>query len=167
MAVVEAVLAEVNAPRRDSDGINDPVLQVAVQRANKEQLPFAGAISPQDAWRLHAEKKVVLIDVRTLEERKFVGYVPGSLVVSWQVGASLVSNPRFVKETEKQAQKSDVILLLCRSGKRSASAAEVLTKNGFKYVFNILEGFEGDIDERQHRGSFNGWKFHNLPWIQE
>jgi len=60
-----------------------------------------------------------------------------------------------------------VVLLLCRSGKRSALAAEVAAKAGFTRVFNVLEGFEGEIDEQQHRGVSDGWRFRQLPWVQD
>ena len=38
---------------------------------------------------------------------------------------------------------------------------------GFRHVFNVLEGFEGEIDAQQHRGGGDGWRFHNLPWVQD
>jgi rhodanese-related sulfurtransferase len=77
-------------------------------------------------------------------------------------------NPRFVKEFEiKVKNKSEVVLLLCRSGKRSAAAAEALAKSGFDSVFNIEGGFEGEINEQQQRGARGGWRSHSLPWVQD
>lgn len=144
-----------------------PVLERARQQAAVDNLPYAGSVAPQDAWALVQSGEAVLIDVRTAEERKFVGHVPDSKHVAWMTGLSLSRNPRFVKELEAKAGKDDVVLLLCRSGKRSAAAAEAAAKGGFKNVFNILEGFEGDLDEQQRRGSFNGWRSAGLPWIQD
>ena len=46
-------------------------------------------------------------------------------------------------------------------------AAEAATKAGFTNAFNILEGFEGDLDADTRRGSLGGWRFHALPWIQD
>jgi rhodanese-related sulfurtransferase len=109
----------------------------------------------------------VLVDVRTAEERKFVGHVPGSVHVAWATGTSLTRNPRFARELESKAAKDQAVLLLCRSGKRSALAAEVAAKAGFTRVFNVLEGFEGELDQAQHRGSADGWRFHGLPWVQD
>ena len=134
---------------------------------NVDPAAFAGSVSPKEAWELFSQGKAVLVDVRTAEERKFVGHVPGSRHVAWMTGLSLSRNPRFVKELEAQAGKDEVILLLCRSGKRSAAAAEAATRAGFKQVFNIEEGFEGDLDEKQRRGAFNGWRHAGLPWIQD
>lgn len=149
------------------DGSLSPVLERARQQAAVDNLPYAGSVAPQDAWALFQSGEAVLIDVRTAEERKFVGHVPDTKHVAWMTGLSLSRNPRFVKELEAKAGKDDVVLLLCRSGKRSAAAAEAAAKAGFKNVFNILEGFEGDIDEQQRRGSFNGWRNAGLPWIQD
>jgi rhodanese-related sulfurtransferase len=105
--------------------------------------------------------------VRTAEERKFVGHVPGSLHVAWATGTALTRNPRFVRELEAKTGKQATILLLCRSGKRSDLAAAAAAQNGFQRVFNVLEGFEGEIDSQQHRGGTGGWRFHGLPWVQD
>jgi rhodanese-related sulfurtransferase len=144
-----------------------PALERARQRAAAEQLPYAGSVTPYEAWKLFQTGEAVIVDVRTAEERKFVGHVPETSHVAWATGLSLSRNPRFVKELEAKAGKDDVVLLLCRSGKRSAAAAEAAAKGGFRNVFNILEGFEGDLDEQQRRGGFNGWRNAGLPWIQD
>lgn len=143
------------------------ILAAARDRAAREGVPYAGGATPDEAWQLVSQGEAVLVDVRTAEERKFVGHVPGSQHVAWMTGISLVRNPRFVKELEGKVAKDEVVLLLCRSGKRSAAAAEAAAKAGFKNVFNVLEGFEGDQDQDRHRGSFNGWRFAGLPWIQD
>lgn len=144
-----------------------PILAAARQRAERDQLAFAGSVTPREAWSLVAQGEAVLVDVRTAEERKFVGHVPDSKHVAWATGLSLSRNPRFAKELEAKAGKDEVILLLCRSGKRSAAAAEAAAKAGFRNVFNVQEGFEGDLDDLQRRGSFNGWRHAGLPWIQD
>jgi rhodanese-related sulfurtransferase len=145
----------------------DPVLQQARQQAQVEGLPYAGGIRPRDAWALVQGGAAVLVDVRSGEERKFVGQVPGTLHVAWATGTSLTRNPRFVKELEAKVKKDQVVLFLCRSGKRSALAAEAAAKAGFELAFNVLEGFEGELDENQQRGHGDGWRFHGLPWTQD
>ncbi|MBT3065612.1 rhodanese-like domain-containing protein [Rhodoferax sp. U11-2br] len=130
-------------------------------------LPYAGGVPPKLAWALVEAGEAVLVDVRTTEERKFVGHVPGSLHVAWASGTALTRNPRFVRELEAKAPKDATILLLCRSGKRSDLAAEAAAKAGFTNVFNVLEGFEGEIDEQRHRGRLGGWRAHDLPWVQD
>jgi rhodanese-related sulfurtransferase len=130
-------------------------------------LPYAGAVPPQLAWALFSAGDVVLVDVRTTEERKFVGHIPGSQHVAWATGTAMTRNPRFARELEVKVGKQTTILLLCRSGKRSALAAQAAASAGFSRVFNILEGFEGEIDASKHRGGKDGWRFHQLPWVQD
>ncbi len=142
-------------------------LQAAEAAAREAGLPYAGGVSPQLAWALFSGGQATLVDVRSAEERKFVGHVPGSQHVAWATGTALTRNPRFVRELEAKTSKDAPLLLLCRSGKRSALAAEAATKAGFLHVFNVLEGFEGEIDDRQHRGVSDGWRFHGLPWVQD
>jgi rhodanese-related sulfurtransferase len=145
----------------------DPVLEKARTVAAAQGVRYAGSVPPEEAWRLARSGDAVLVDVRSAEERKFVGHVPGVLHVAWATGTNLTRNPRFERELEAKVGKDKVILLLCRSGKRSALAAEALTKVGFGNVFNVLEGFEGDLNERQQRGFLGGWRMHGLPWVQD
>ncbi|PKM30729.1 MAG: rhodanese [Gammaproteobacteria bacterium HGW-Gammaproteobacteria-11] len=128
---------------------------------------YAGSLYPTEAWALVQNGEAVLIDVRTIEELKFVGRVPDSLHIAWQTGPAMIKNPRFLRELENKAGKDKVLLLLCRSGKRSAEAAKAATAAGFSHVFNILEGFEGELDPQQQRGALGGWRQHDLPWIQD
>ncbi len=152
-----------------SGGIDaDEVLAAARARGTAGKLRYAGGVIPQQAWELFTSGAATLIDVRTAEERKFVGHVPGSQHVAWASGTALTRNPRFAREVEARIKdKNAVLLLLCRSGKRSAAAAEALTKAGFTGVYNVLEGFEGEIDSQQHRGTADGWRYRGLPWVQD
>ncbi|OZI34272.1 rhodanese [Bordetella genomosp. 10] len=154
-----------------SDRVLAAPLASALAKARDSELAYAGSVTPEDAWALAQAGDAVLVDVRSEEERKFVGYIPGSVHVAWATGTQLTRNPRFVRELESKLAsaggKQAVAVLLCRSGKRSAAAAEAAAKAGFAYVFNVLEGFEGEIDERQRRGFSNGWRFRGLPWIQD
>lgn len=143
------------------------VLAQARAEAQAQGLPYAGSVAPADAWALVQGGHAVLVDVRSAEERKFVGQVPQSQHVAWATGTSLTRNPRFVRELEARVKKDAVVLLLCRSGKRSALAAEAAAKAGFQHVFNVREGFEGELDARQQRGTADGWRFHGLPWVQD
>ncbi|WP_457423169.1 rhodanese-like domain-containing protein [Roseateles sp. P5_E7] len=146
-------------------------LTQAREAAQAAALTYAGSVAPRDAWALVQAGRAVLVDVRSTEERHFVGHVPSSVHVAWATGTSLNRNPRFAKELDaKVGPKSGnelPVLLLCRSGKRSALAAEAATKAGLANVFNVQEGFEGDSDDQKQRGHFNGWRFHGLPWIQD
>lgn len=156
----------------DADTLTLPqALEQARAEAEQQGLPYAGGVAPPVAWQLVQGGEAVLVDVRSGEERKFVGHVPQSLHVPWATGTALTRNPRFVRELEaklaREGGKDAVVLLLCRSGKRSALAAEAAAKAGFSHVFNVREGFEGEIDAEQHRGAADGWRFHRLPWVQD
>ena len=145
----------------------DVLLENATREARVANLPYAGSLAPVDAWALVEAGRAVLVDVRSNEERKFVGYVPGSVHVAWATGTALTRNPRFLRELEAKVGKNDVVLLLCRSGKRSALAAEAATKIGFTAAFNVSEGFEGDLDADGRRGRVGGWRLHGLKWVQD
>jgi len=54
-----------------------------------------------------------------------------------------------------------------RSGARSHRAAAACTESGRGGCYNVLEGFEGDLDKATgHRNELNGWKQRGLPWTQ-
>jgi rhodanese-related sulfurtransferase len=147
------------------------VLQQARTEAVTSHLPYAGGVMPQVAWALFSQGLAQLVDVRTTEERHFVGHVPATLHVPWATGTALSRNPRFVRELEAKLTphggKDAIVLLLCRSGKRSALAAQAAAKAGFTQVFNVFEGFEGEADARGQRGHGDGWRFYGLPWLQD
>ena len=143
-------------------------LDKAREAARLDGVPYAGGLTPRTAWALVEAGAAQLVDVRSAEEYRFVGHVPGTLNVPWATGTSLTRNPRFVRELEaKLRNKEQPVLLLCRSGKRSALAAEAASKTGLPLVFNVLEGFEGEIDPYGQRGHGDGWRFHGLPWEQD
>ncbi|MBB6245280.1 rhodanese-like domain-containing protein [Rhodanobacter sp. A1T4] len=129
-------------------------------------VPHRDSVSPREAWRLFATGAAKLVDVRTAEERLFVGHVPDSIHIAWATGTRLTRNPRFVRELEAKTGKHATILLLCRSGARSIAAAEAARAAGFDDVRAIEEGFEGELDKQNHRGTRNGWRSAGLPWIQ-
>jgi rhodanese-related sulfurtransferase len=142
-----------------------PILERARNAAATEHRGYAGNVAPHEALELVDARLARLIDVRTPEERKFVGYLPDSVHVAWITGTSCVHNPHFVRELESKARKDEVLLFICRSGQRSAAAAATCAQ--FQNAFNVVEGFEGELDERKHRGTTGGWRFYGLPWTQD
>jgi len=143
---------------------------LAEARARVPDQPYAGAVTPQEAYALvQADPKVKLIDVRTNAERAWVGRVAipeaqhGAVEwVGWPGGAP---NPEFVQQLSRIAGKDDVLLFLCRSGVRSRHAAKLATEQGYANAFDVLEGFEGDKDSAGHRKSVAGWCKAGLPWV--
>jgi rhodanese-related sulfurtransferase len=114
---------------------------------------YQGDIPPTEAHqRLKGNSAAVLIDVRTQPEWTFVGVpmVERLVRLSWQVYPTMDAE----------------IMCLCRSGARSASAANALTAAGYTNCWNVAQGFEGDKDAGGHRAQVNGWKQAGLPWVQ-
>jgi rhodanese-related sulfurtransferase len=139
-------------------------------RARATGQPYAGAVTPQEAWALlQADARVKLVDVRTNAERDWVGRValPEGQhgAVQWSTWPGGVPNPDFVQQLEQVADKDQVLLFLCRSGVRSRHAARAATENGYANSYDILEGFEGDKDAEGHRKSVGGWCKAGLPWM--
>lgn len=126
-----------------------------------------GDVTPQDAWALVQRGEATLVDVRTAEELALVGRVPGAIHVPWAHGVDMMPNPDFVRELEALAPPDRPLLFLCRSGKRSARAAEAASRAGHAPAFNVLEGFEGELDALGRRGRIDGWRFRGLPWEQD
>lgn len=145
----------------------DIILDRARGRAAAAGVSYAGDATPQEAWELVRAHAAVLIDVRTAEERLFVGRIDDSIHVPWATGLAQQRNPRFVREVETKVRRDDVVLLICRSGGRSAAAAAALAAARFRNAFNVLEGFEGSLDAALQRGGRDGWRYHRLPWIQD
>jgi len=150
-----------------ADASRHPILERARSAAADEHRGYAGNVTPHEAMELVSAGVARLIDVRTPEERKFVGYVPDSVPMPWMTGTAMLRNPRFVRELEGKTRKDEVLLFLCRSGQRSAAAAEAATRANFQNAFNVVEGFEGELDERKRRGTTGGWRFYGLPWVQD
>lgn len=146
------------------------ILARARQRGQDSKLPYAGAVTPQEAYALlQADSRIKLVDVRTDAERDWVGRVavPAAqhAAVQWNLYPEGVSNPDFLAQMARSAAKDDVLLFLCRSGVRSHHAAKRAHENGYTQCFDILEGFEGDKDGHGHRKSVAGWCKAGLPWI--
>jgi rhodanese-related sulfurtransferase len=135
---------------------------------------YAGDVTSAEAWEmLAAEADAVLVDVRTEPEWRHVG-VPrlddlGKEVVyvSWQFDPDMRQNPEFATELRQKGVATGAkLLLICRSGNRSRSAAQALTVLGFERCYNVADGFEGPPDGEGLRGVIAGWQAAGLPWGQ-
>lgn len=153
--------------QKEIDEAGRVLLERARQRAQIFDVRFSGLVYPAEAWSLFKSGLAVLIDVRTAEERKYVGRVPDTPHVAWRTGVNMAVNPKFLQQIKAIAPKESVVLLLSRSGARSTEASETLAKAGYANVFNVLEGFEGELDSHHQRGMYNGWRYSKLPWIQD
>ena len=131
-------------------------------------------ITPLEAHKLLEENsKALLIDIRSNMEFLFVGHPKGALHVPWIDEPDWLINPHFVREVRQlllggisERSTPTPVILICRSGKRSSDAGQLLLQQGMKYVAHVAEGFEGDLDDQHHRSANGGWRYHGLPWEQ-
>ncbi|MCG3203597.1 MAG: hypothetical protein KCHDKBKB_00268 [Elusimicrobia bacterium] len=131
-----------------------------------------------EKWQAEPEK-VKIVDVRTPEEYLFVGHPE----MAWKIPVATQSYewdaekkkfpmnplPDFVSRVSKVAKKDETLLLMCRSGGRSALAVNLLAKAGFKNVYTIIDGMEGDVVADVNsvflgQRHTNGWKNSGCPW---
>lgn len=125
---------------------------------------------------LRANPKALFIDCRSDSEFFMIGHcvvkhADGSEgrpeLVMWSDEFRMVSNPHFVAEVGAlSTSKDQTIVIICRSGRRSALACNALQDDGFTDVVNVLHGFEGDRNDVDQRSSLNGWRFDGLDWEQ-
>lgn len=136
----------------DVSKVNDPIADLPKEKQTVLGL-YVTAREAYAKWKT-APEQVKLIDVRTPEEYRFVG----SPDMAWRIPVAIQS---YEWDAEKKqfpmkplvdfpirvsqiAKPEDTIMVICRSGGRSAIAANMLAKAGFKNVHNIIDGMEGD-----------------------
>src|SRR6201995_2804758 len=139
----------------------------ADKRRVDNQLPYAGALSPAEAFELlQLDPRTRLVDVRTRAELDWVGRpVIGDgqyAHVEWTRYPGAVPNQEFLAQLKQVATPDTPVLFLCRSAARSKVGAIAATQAGFTKAYDLLEGFEGDKDGQGHRKTVSGWGFRGL-----
>jgi rhodanese-related sulfurtransferase len=139
---------------------------------------YVDAAQAYEMWKADP-KHVKIIDVRTPEEYAFIGHpnecwnVPLAFVTYQRKDGKFEWAPKwntgFVDEVKKLAGPNDTLLLMCRSGDRSAMAVNQLATAGYKNAYTIIDGFEGDkVDDPgsvfHGKRMRNGWK-NSVPWV--
>ena len=135
---------------------------------------YAGDITPLEAWKLLSDNpRSVLVDVRTDAEWRFVGVPDLSslgrevVFIEWNTSDGTY-NSNFADELRQRVPETEAerpVVFLCRSGNRSIGAAELATRAGITPAYNVLDGFEGQLNAQGHRGE-SGWRATGLPWKQ-
>ena len=124
-------------------------------------------LTPKQAYEfLQATPNAILVDVRSEIEYFFVGHPKEAILVPWVDGADWDINPHFVAQVKKAASTNRPVILICRSGQRSVDAGLAVEAAGLEKIYNVLNGFEGDLDHNYQRSLINGWRFDGLPWVQ-
>jgi len=121
-------------------------------------------LTPVETYEaLQANPNALLIDTRTEIEFYYVGHPVGAINIEWNTAV----NPHFAEQVLRMAGRKDrPIILICRSGKRTLDAGAALEAHGFTNIANVLEGFEGELDNEHHRSTVGGWRKQGLPWRQ-
>ena len=144
------------------------LLNAAHTRSKAQAWPYIGALLPHEAHELlQLAPRAQLIDVRSRAELELTGTLPGAVHVEWQSWPGWVINPHFPAQLKQAVDPESLLFFICRSGQRSHRAAIVGTEAGLRQCYNVLEGFEGDLDKSTgHRNAQNGWRQRGLPWTQ-
>ena len=151
-------------------------LQVPAEKQTTLGL-YVTAREAYSRWQA-APDKVKIIDVRTPEEYLWVGHAPMAWLVpvlgvtySWDAQSNRFPAqplPDFIERMRKVAGPDETLLVMCRSGGRGAAAVNLLAQAGYKHVYNITDGMEGDTvtdpnSVFQGRRLVNGWINSGLP----
>jgi rhodanese-related sulfurtransferase len=135
---------------------------------------YRGNLSPKNSWELLShERHSYIVDVRTKEEWHYVG-VPDLgerddklIKIEWRSLPDMQLNTNFAEELAKIVpDKLSHLMFICRTGARSRDAANFMANLGYVNCYNILDGFEGELDAYRHRGKISGWKAEQLAWSQ-
>ena len=155
--------------------------------SKKKQTTLGLYMTPKQAFDTMQKdsENVLFVDVRTREEVSFLGMptvadvnVPYMKLNEWFNWNSKKKNFKMEVNSDftdvitermnrKQLTKNDKVILICRSGSRSAKAADLLAKLGYTNVYSVTEGYEGDKAKKgANKGQrvVNGWKNSDLPW---
>lgn len=141
-------------------------------------------VSAAEAGDMVSKQEAILVDIRSRAEVGFLGMPTGAVHIPYMVmpmmaaynsekGAyDLELNPDFPGDFAAYAEaqglsKDSHIILMCRSGSRSARAADLLADLGYTRVYSMTDGYEGDkVADGPNKGQrlMNGWRNAGLDW---
>ena len=105
-------------------GLISKTLEQAQQRGQQNNLPYSGALTPQEAQLLLSNApSAKIVDVRCKAELDWVGRIPGAIEIEWASYPGMKPNPNFLAALEQQLDKESLVMFICRSGARSNQAA--------------------------------------------
>jgi len=140
---------------------------------DREEMSYKRNLLPKMAVeKLQNNPQALFVDVRSKAEYKYVGFPENSILIPWIDDPDWEPNPEAFSDSVMQELDgrenllNTEIILICRSGYRSNEALKCLENKGFTQVSHVASGFEGDLDENDHRGNLNGWRHDGMPWSQ-
>ena len=116
-----------------------PTLGYSLDQIDAKKLPpskrtslglYITAVDAYAAWKADPGK-VKMIDVRTPEEFRAVGVPKMAVKVPLSQGAE------FVAAVGKVAGPDEPLLVICRSGNRSATAVNILSQSGYRNAYTV------------------------------
>lgn len=99
------------------------------------QVSDSAAISNEEFERISKDTGVVILDVRTVDEYSN-GHIPSAKNID------VLQSSAFKQQIES-LPKNKTYLVYCRSGKRSATALNIMKESGFINVKHLEHGFSG------------------------
>ena len=142
---------------------------------------YVTAKEAYEKWQADPDR-VKIIDVRTPEEFLFVGHP----TVAWKIPVCAQTYewneerkqfpmkplPDFVARVSQIATQDDTLMVMCRAGGRGAIAANMLAQAGYKNVYNIVDGMEGDAtgdseSMAKAQPKTDGWLNSGCPWTKK
>ena len=140
---------------------------------DREEMSYKRNLLPKMAVeKLQDNPQALFVDVRSKAEYKYVGFPENSILIpwiddpDWEPNAEAFSDSVMQELDGRENLLNTEIILICRSGFRSNEALKCLENKGFTQVSHVASGFEGDLDENDHRGNLNGWRHDGMPWSQ-
>jgi rhodanese-related sulfurtransferase len=101
-----------------------------------------------------AASGVAVIDIRTAGEWKESGVIAGSKLITYFDEKGRSDPSQWLAQVKVLAKPDQPVALVCRSGKRSAAAAQFLSEQaGYKTVYNVSKGL-------------NAWTGDGRPLVQ-
>lgn len=84
---------------------------------------------------------VAVIDIRTAPEWKETGVISGSKLLTFFDEKGRANPPVWLEQLKSVTKPGQPVVLICRSGNRSRTAAQFLTQQaGYKTVYNATGG---------------------------
>ena len=160
--------------------VDSASLPAAKQTLSKNYLTSQEAASMKQSLG----NKAFFVDVRTQAELEYVGVAdPVDANIPYMIDDysgwddkkaryAMSPNSGFLSKmtdviSKAGLNKNSTVIVMCRSGDRSARAADLLSNAGYSKVYSVVDGFEGDqAKDGDHKGQrvVNGWKNSGLPW---
>ena len=164
VTLIAAVVSTINLTTAGSEGT--ALEEHAVPHAKRTSLGlYITAAAAYQRWQADPDN-VKIVDVRTPEEFRLIGFPKMAARIPLTASAA-----EFAGRVKTVADADDTILVICRSGNRSAVAVEMLARAGYRKAFTVVDGFEGDRNTDPSSPNFgkrtvNGWKNAGLPWTK-